>query len=567
MIEMYIENSQLVLTEDLSIRIELNFPAFESDSIPASIVYQFDIPQRGNEEILNYANHIEVLGKYQEYDWKMKYFGIPLFAGKLVILSVSSDSFRCAAILRQLSSDFSEKNISDFPFETQYLVPPGTTIQNSAYIETVYHEMFSLPKIYAPELLQSNPDFSGMVNRFPSNEQGKYSETAIPVFYVFKILEKIFESENFGIDYYSSATAFMNSLFKSLSFFNNYTLDSSLHEENPSTLSLSYYQNEINPQNHLPEVSVNNLLLTIKQMFGALTFVDNRSAMVQIICYNDILHSSILDLTANFLDDTEISINEPVASIIKYNSDDYKITSSVTEYLSLSAVPQPSRIGQLISVRSVNSYYKSERLIDIDDKGNETIQIVWNKVGETFNSVNTNPSLSKSEEVKIDALPMSMLDVSGETLPFYKEAGYSKRFAQETSKIDKLLFLYSYNKSEYFGDNRHWGTTSDINRDGMVNSNSQSLSLKGTYGIYIKILKPWYDFLENGNEYTFNLKISLEDMLRIIPIFGYQDVQSQLQFRRVRIKNQIYIPKQFTFELSHTKITCQAKLMKNDGDN
>ena len=107
---MFVNDQALTLPDDLNIRIELNFPTFESDVIPASIIYHFDLPFLGNESILNYSNHIEVMGKFYEYPWRMNFDGINLFSGKLIVTSVA-EVFRCAVTLRQLPADFADKNI------------------------------------------------------------------------------------------------------------------------------------------------------------------------------------------------------------------------------------------------------------------------------------------------------------------------------------------------------------------------------------------------------------------------------------------------------------------------
>ena len=39
---LFVNDQALTLPDDLNIRIELNFPTFESDVIPASIIYHFD---------------------------------------------------------------------------------------------------------------------------------------------------------------------------------------------------------------------------------------------------------------------------------------------------------------------------------------------------------------------------------------------------------------------------------------------------------------------------------------------------------------------------------------------
>ena len=239
MIEMFVNDQALTLPDDLNIRIELNFPTFESDVIPASIIYHFDLPFLGNESILNYSNHIEVMGKFYEYPWRMNFDGINLFSGKLIVTSVA-EVFRCAVTLRQLPADFADKNIDSFTFPTLQLVPTGSGINNTSQIPGITHKLFTLPKIYAPELFSSNPAWCKIVNRFPSTEQNRYSESAIPIFYVFKILEIIFTSEDFFVAYSDSALAKNSLIFDSLLFFNNYTLDTS-PEEYVGTSSLNIY--------------------------------------------------------------------------------------------------------------------------------------------------------------------------------------------------------------------------------------------------------------------------------------------------------------------------------------
>lgn len=562
MIEMFINAQPLRLPDDLSIRVELNFPAFENDSIPASVVYQFDLPEKANEQTFRYANHVEILGKFKEYDWRMNYGGIPLFTGKLVILSVSGGRFRCAATLRQLSTGFSDKNLTDFHFETEYLVPPGSGVTEAYRIPTIDYELFSLPQMYLPNLYSSNPAWSGFVNRFPFTDSHSYSEAAIPCFRVFKIIEKVFNTENFGVDYDSSMTALVLNLFRSLLFFNNYTLDTVPNESESgevSTWPASYYENRIYPENHLPEVSVNTLLVALKQMYGCQTFIDNRSQMVQFLLLDDILKSLWLDLSKCALTAPEITINEPKAYLLKYNIDEYKTgISGISEYITLSAAPRPWHVDQLISVRAVNSYYKSERFEDVNDAGQTTSSIEWSRVGDNYRSVRTNPDLNTCEEVKVDACPVSMIDLGGTFYPYFTEAGVSARFNPDASKVDKLIFFHRT------GNNGTRGTSSDIAADGSTEQFIPSLKLDENSGLYAKVLKPWYEFIENANEYSFDLKVTLEDMLNIIPIFGYQDVHVQSQMRRIRIKNQVYVPKQFTFELTHTQIKCQAKLLKDD---
>lgn len=560
MIEMFVNDRALTLPDDLSIRIELNFPVFENDVIPASIIYHFDLPLPGNEDILYYSNHIEVLKKFREYPWKMYYDGLHLFSGKLIVTSVTN-VFRCAVTLRQLPTDFADKNIDSFSFPVVQLVPPGSNITNTSKIPDISHKLFTLPKIFAPEFY-SNTEWSKVINRFPAEEQNRYSETAVPIFYVFRILEIIFAAEDFFVSYSNSALATNSLIFDSLLFFNNYSLDTDSEEYvGSSSLNVYYYRNNIYPKNHLPAVSINSLLVALKQMFSLATFIDNQTNMIQFLFFKDIANSKALDLSDIVLKDYEFVINEPTSYSLKYSDDNYQPDGSVTKYGTLAHAGTPRREGQFISVQAVNSYYKSVLKSDLgaNDQVIETLQ--WERVGSCFLPIRTNPDIAKNEDASIDASPMEMAYYLNTPYPYYSESGISARFAPDGSKVDKLIFLFTDRL------NRNIGTSSHLQSNGSVYSYRPSLQIGDDYGLYNKLLREWYDFLEEANEYTFSFKCTVEDILRITPLFGYQEANTVSQIRRVRINNQDYIPKQFTFELSHTKITCQAKLMKHDGDN
>lgn len=556
---MFINDRSLTLSDDLSIRIELNFPIFESDAIPGSLIYHFDLPYNGNEDILYYSNHIEVLRKFREYPWKMYYDGLHLFSGKLIVTSVTN-VFRCTVILRQLPADFSDKNIDSFNYPIVQLVPPGSGITNSSQIPSIEHKLFTLPKVFAPELF-SDSAWCKIVNRFPEAEQNRCSETAIPVFYVFRILELIFSSQDFFVAYSNSTLANDSLLFNSLLLFNNYTLDTSPEEyAGTSTLNIYYYKNHIYPKNHLPPISVNSLLVALKQMFALSTFIDNQTNMVQFLFFKDIINSLALDLTDIILKGHEVVINEPTSYSIKYNDDNYKIDGPVTKYGSLPYAGIPSREGLLISIQAVNSYYKSVLKSDLGDNDQVIETLQWEKVGNCFLPVQTNPDLTKTEQISIEVSPMEMEYYANTPHPFYSESGISARYAPDASKTDKLIFFFTDRL------NRNIGTSSHLQSNGSVYPYRPSLQIGDDYGLYNKLLKELYEFLEEANEYTFSFKCTVEDILRITPIFGYQEADTASQMRRIRINNQIYIPKQFTFELTHSKITCQAKLMKNDGN-
>lgn len=677
---MFIHNQPLYLPADLKIRIEINSPAFETDSLPASIIYYFDLPITPNEAIFNYANYTEIKNKFREYPWKMRYEGFWLFSGKLVVTNINN-TFRCAATIKQLPIDFSDKNITDFPYDNIQI-----TSTMSSFINTVRadSDILAFPKIYAPNLYQeNNPSWEGIINPDTpvENTNGNF-HTVIPLFKTIYLLKSIFQSAGYQIDH----TRIDNTISKLL-IFNNYTLDSlpsdyyvfcnitdnalilpllqpqvdkyhcinlsrhyvvkepgdysitayikgtigvekttnlnikvilvkitdttteeielsslidEIHPETSGlicdfskTISLdksirefdiilrarhpilfqfytvypksgyieifrlgavegqtdkNAYMNVITPKNHFPAISVNDFLLALKQSFGLAYFIDNINPNIQLCMLSDLLHTRYLDLTNFFIENsTEITITEPTTYLLKYNIEEIKTEGYDNRgtFDSFDFVDAPTRPKLLIQIRQTNSFYISEM---IDN------QLVWSRLGDSFKPLQT-ASYTKKEEIELKIIPMSMECRENTVYPFYEDQGISSMFSPDASPIEKLIFLIQISGTGASNSGLSWqGDELGI-----------SLDLHANNGIYNRYLKEWYTFLSTANEYTCNLRVDIETMLKILELFKPQPKTPREQIRRIRIKNQNYIPKQFTFELTHTGITCQAKLMKNDG--
>lgn len=222
MIEMFINNKPLVLPSDLKIRVEINSPAFESDVIPSSIVYYFNVPVTQNEEVFNYANYVEVKNKYREYNWKMRFEGFWIFSGKLIVTQINTE-FRCAASIKQLPTEFGDRNITDFTYDRILL---GSKSMKEYVNEVRKQKSFTLsfPSIYAPNLYgegesADNQDFGKIVNAMNIENTSSNVNTVIPCFHAIYIIETMFKSEGYQI-----LNSFDHS-FKELLLFNNYTLD------------------------------------------------------------------------------------------------------------------------------------------------------------------------------------------------------------------------------------------------------------------------------------------------------------------------------------------------------
>lgn len=690
MIEMFINNKPLVLPSDLKIRVEINSPAFESDVIPSSIVYYFNVPVTQNEEVFNYANYVEVKNKYREYNWKMRFEGFWIFSGKLIVTQINTE-FRCAASIKQLPTEFGDRNITDFTYDRILL---GSKSMKEYVNEVRKQKSFTLsfPSIYAPNLYgegesADNQDFGKIVNAMNIENTSSNVNTVIPCFHAIYIIETMFKSEGYQI-----LNSFDHS-FKELLLFNNYTLDQlpvenyafsnlvgktnliltatddptnsirfnkyyatpgeyeisifakakftshsnpentqmiveasmvyTAHQGNPngtrkeinrvkveydpnyrdkidvfidicftqifeqpgenwlyfemyaynskgnailrnyeitegyieirrinsSTTDLNTYMKEINPVNHLPEISCSDFLLSFKQLLGFIYLFDFTNKTLQIVFMKDLLKTKVLDLTEQYISDTpDMEIKEPLSHELKYDIDEFNMNGYTYEgqYNSLKELPSPIREKLLVKIKNINSFYES-KIVD------NTLQ--WVRTADTYKPLVTH-KYTKKESINIKLQPIAMDEYKNAIHPYYPERGVSALYSPSTSKIDKLICML---RTDAYG-----ATTANMGYS--ILSNMFSFDLEAEDGAYNKYLKNWYDFISTANTYTFSFRVNIEDVFRILTLFNPQEETPEEQTRRVRVLNQEYIPFQFTFEFSHNNIICQAKLMKNDND-
>lgn len=690
MIEMFVNNKPLVLPSDLKIRVEINSPAFESDVIPSSIVYYFNVPVTQNEEVFNYANYVEVKNKYREYDWKMRFEGFWIFSGKLIITRINTE-FRCAASIKQLPTEFGDRNITDFTYDRILL---GSKSMKEYVNEIREQKSFKLsfPSIYAPNLYgegesAENQDFGKIVNAINIENTSSNVNTVIPCFHAIYVIETMFKSEGYQI-----LNSFDHS-FKELLLFNNYTLDQlpvenyafsnlagktnliltatddptnsirfnkyygppgeyeisifakakftshsnpentqmiveasmvyTAHQGNPngtrkeinrikveydpnhpdkidvfidicftqifelpgenwlyfemyaynskgsailrnyeitegyieirrinsSTTDLNTYMKEINPVNHLPEISCSDFLVSFKQLLGFIYLFDFTNKTLQVIFMKDLLKTKALDLTEQYISDTpDTEIKEPQAYELKYDIDEFNINGYTHEgqYNSLKELPSPIREKLLVRIKNINSFYES-KIVD------NTLQ--WVRAADVYKPLVTH-KYTKKESVDIKLQPIAMDEYKDAVHPYYPDQGVSALYSPSTSKTDKLICML---RTDAYG-----ATTANMGYS--ILSNMFSFDLEADDGAYNKYLKSWYDFISTANTYTFSFRVNIEDVFRILTLFNPQEGTPEEQTRRVRVLNQEYIPFQFTFEFSHDNIICQAKLMKNDNN-
>lgn len=95
---------------------------------------------------------------------------------------------------------------------------------------------------------------------------------------------------------------------------------------NSTTTDLNTYMKEINPVNHLPEISCSDFLVSFKQLLGFIYLFDFTNKTLQAIFMKDLLKTKVLDLTEQYITETpDTEIKEPQAHELKYDIDEFNM--------------------------------------------------------------------------------------------------------------------------------------------------------------------------------------------------------------------------------------------------
>lgn len=244
MIRIFINNNELHLNPDTSIRFDLIHPAFESEFLYASMVYPFDIPSQNNEYIFMNSNHIVVNEKYRIYECRFSFADSINFSGKLVLSKLTRTAFRGSIIFNGFSIDSKDISLKDFNYDKDVLLG-GSMAAVISYIESTVVDSypdtnFNFPLINAPEWYggeenEANPDFAGFLNSWikashtvlantlNQNPTPSNVNSILPCLYLFYIIKSCFKELNFKTigDFINHAEL------SQLMVFNNTPLDSS----------------------------------------------------------------------------------------------------------------------------------------------------------------------------------------------------------------------------------------------------------------------------------------------------------------------------------------------------
>ena len=190
MLRILVNSVPLVLGSKTKIRYELTTSYIDAEAIKTGIVWHFDIPVSGNEEILNYSNYLQTYQKKIKYDCAIILHAFPIGRGKLIITGIRHDSFRVMVTLNSFAIDFDGINLNDAPYDAEQIGgdphEQSNVLQHAKDVNAgTIDRDYRFPMVYAPLFYGESgddglPEFNRYYLGFLNNwEDGEFLENTV----------------------------------------------------------------------------------------------------------------------------------------------------------------------------------------------------------------------------------------------------------------------------------------------------------------------------------------------------------------------------------------------------
>lgn len=238
-----------------SVRLEKSFGLEADVDFQQNYSFPMSLAQTANNlKALDYTGLEQTDLRKKKFDCLLKILGLDYVAAKLNVIGFNDKEIRVSLSWGVSALDVMNKPLRELKFGPDVYLT-GSSLGNAleAYGAADFNNMFCFPPIYAPNWYDignaNNTDFNGIVNRFNVATQ-HYFENDItdphkysyaPAFYVFWILQKIFEEAGYSLN----GTAFNNAELRTLIMYQNRSLDKmeELFHTYVSTKNNQYFDN------------------------------------------------------------------------------------------------------------------------------------------------------------------------------------------------------------------------------------------------------------------------------------------------------------------------------------
>lgn len=325
---------------------------------------------------------------------------------------------------------------------------------------------------------------------------------------------------------------------------------------NISQQTLNRYSKYIDYNQLVPDITVSNLLKSLRDGLGVVMFYDSAIKKVQFEMLADLItNNNAIDLSSRLVPGHEINFELVSKYIFNYKLQndyiDYSPYNNIGQYDNLTDLPIPNDIDSIAECKHENKIYIVKEQNGI---------LYWDPLTEIYPDREAG---SGESEVKIlaDLIPVPVA-IANDRLPGKKHAfdilvaechekGTSPIYPTGKNHTNLKLLVWRGKVQDLNGN--YYPLASPVELD--MNNNSLGgieLITSSAHSVYELYIKPWLEFLSDSEEITKygNSDFDLTAMLDVIHTMQPQDVATANQVRKIYSDGINSICKQMSVEIS-----------------
>jgi hypothetical protein len=551
MISLAIGNEYLDLKPKTKIRYEIRNPLFDAEAIPGIYTYPISLPWTDkNGRLLGFPQLLFNRKALQNNIPCKIYIGRTLWVnGKIAVLPSGSKEFRISisGTSANLQESFSA-SIKDLELGGLRVLGTDTATvlahaKLTAQEGSEKHDYVFFP-IFNPDFYKDQPDYIGIVNFWNIGQQkfevtNIYDESRsltgqtvrgfsnmVPFPFLIYVLKQAFYEAGYTV----TGNWLADSEISQLVFYNNQSIDAEYN-----SIGKTYTpKNSFSIADHLPEMTIAELLVSLKNMFGLVYIFDQESKHCTIHTVKEVITAKAENWTTK-----KIAPHIGVPESFKYNyrqlvalRDKTDTKTNYLEELDLSTynvkgevntiadLPNNPGAFDLLYVKLNNQYW-----LAMPDPISFTPS--WELLGErTEPFIIGNGSedlITKFSTFGSPIAPFNLAYISYwfgyDLVPEVHQLGYSEVFTVEPEPVPfspRLLFYRGMQTAEYDGGTNElpFGTH-HVYAPNYSRKFNRSLSFYGEFGLYNTAWKEWLNFLKSAKIFTVTAKPTISDLLNL----------------------------------------------------
>lgn len=556
MIGLRIEEEFLDLQMNTSVSFVINTPIFTGDkfdTIEGSYSLPFTVPMNGkNRRLLEYPDLIEKYNSKVIKDCTFYGEGVPLYSGKLYVLSCNSKEAKLNMIISGIS-DFPDKSLKDIDMGT-HEVGFWTEMRDHA-VDTLYnsnnHDHVFAP-LYNKHFYEDVEDYQDLINDLDLAGQSESAYGVNPVY-----MQNPWHDGEFILNiilYANTPFLKVEKVLKSIMEDMGFSIENQFQTNEELRNLLLYTNNSINQTGNIlpnsfekarqaPDISVKDFVKAICRYFFLAIVPDNAKKVMLVIPLRSIVEEehkhNWTDKTLKGFEieegkDTEVNAIVPQADPNAINETGYTEIEYNGEVETITAVPGDD---EKYYVQETSSFWSSipgaaEERFFLPLRWNEEDPLKTESVplSPTYvTNINTLDSNTKLPQVAYKGNFAFVNPENGELFKESKNAVSARIFFYRGPDNSEATDTPYSNHTNYFDNHLDWY--------------QYSLNFTGVKGIKAVWAQKWLDFLENKRMVKRIAMLHITDILNFKPIdkvrienINYFVVQMKITFTQQGLK-------------------------------